>query len=1176
MCIEEFISELIKQDIKMWVEDGLLKCNAPKGLLTPDLCSKISEHKSEIIEFLKKANDITKSASVITTISREKELPLSFAQQRMWFLDQFTPGNPAYNNPIAWRINGDLNLDALKSAIKVIVSRHESLRTTFGVVDGRAFQKIAKEQGLAMPVEDISHLQDSELEDTAMKLVIEEARGPFDLTNGPLFRGRIIKIGHEDYILMLHPHHIISDGWSWSVLFNELEILYKGILRGEMPQLAPLTIQYADFAYYQRQWLQNEVLESRVSYWKNNLENTQPLLKLPLDYPRPKVLNYEGERIHTSISPVLTEKLKILSKEQGVSLFMTLLGIINVQLYMYTGSGDICVGTPTASRNMVEIENLIGLFVNTLVLRTKINEKNTFTELLHEVRDVCLGAYANQDVPFEKLVDELNVERDMSYTPLVQAMFVLQGFRESDLDLQGLKIKPYNFSRGTIRFDLEIYFWEEKDNFNGYFEYNKALFQPNTIKRMIENFHSVLNAVLQNPESSVSSLAQISDKEKNELISHFNDTTKDYAREKTIHRLFVEQVMRTPDNIAVSFDDISITYKELDESSNRLAITLREANVAKGSLVGVIIERSAEMIISVLGILKAGGAYVPIEPYLPDGRIQTVLSSLDLNCLITDSSNLKRIVELINDLPKINAVICMGDKSEKCIPFRGQIFNWKENSGESIEMVENLSDAEDIAYIIFTSGSTGTPKGVVVRHRPVINMIEWVNKTFAICENDKGLFITSLSFDLSVYDIFGILATGGTVRLVGTDDIREPARLLDIIYNEDITFWNSAPQALQQLVPFFEKARGKKSISKIKHVFLSGDWIPVTLPDKLKSVFQECEVIALGGATEATVWSNYYRVGKVEPWWPSIPYGKPIQNAKYYILDKYLRPCPFGVPGDLYIGGECLASGYINDEELTANKFVQNPFVPGEKMYKTGDLARWLEDGNMEFLGRADFQVKVRGYRVELGEIESILLKHDQVKEAFVFAKKDASGNNYLVAYYVLGRSIEDGTKRLTPDEIKGYLSKYLPGYMVPSYFAELEQMPLTSNGKLDRNALLSIENNAAKVKSQIVLPSNDIQNLIADIWKQVLNRDKVGIYDNFFDLGGNSLSIVEVNYKINKTFNKNITVLEMFRHVTIDSLADFIANEGAKQQAKQEQRIGSINQSINVLNNKLKIMRGR
>lgn len=917
----------------------------------------------------------------LQTVSRDQRLPLSFSQKRLWFLDRLVPGNAFYNIPAGVRLKGKADLRALGAAINEIVRRHETLRTTFAEADGEPFQVIAPGNDVAVPHVDLRNLSDAAGETEIVRLMKEEAQRPFDLAAGPMLRAFTLGRWEDDFVLLLTLHHIVSDGWSMGVFYRELQALYSAFSAGRPSPLAPLPIQYADFAYWQNQALQGELREAHLSFWREQLSGL-PVLELPTDRPRPRFESFRGSMVSALLDRTLVSALKAVSQRCEATLFMTILAGFKVFLARYSRQWEIVAGSAAAARNRPELEGLIGFFLNMLVLRTDLSGKPGFEAAVRRVRQVTLDAYSHQDLPFEILVDELQPERDPSRNPLCQVLLMYQNYPVEERGPEGYSLSLMKVDSGTAKFDLVLFVDDVEQGLQVKLEFNTDLFDRTTVRRALGQFEILLRSAMATPERSITELPMIDDVERHQVLAEWNDTEHRYAIAERIEELFERAAARQPNAVAVVFEDVVLSYRELDELANQLAWRLTAIGVSPGSFIAVYLERSAAMIPALLGILKAGGAYVPLEVTYPEARIEWILDRLDIRYVITQTSLLAAIGNLGAGSFK---TVCVDDASVLVTQPRNRPIQ---------PVVEN-----GMAYVIFTSGSTGTPKGVMVRHRAVVNLIDWIGREHRIGSRDRVLFVTSLCFDLSVYDVFGLLAAGGSIRVVSAADVRDPQRLLQILMTEPITFWDSAPATLQQLVPYFPATPHEIDL---RLVFLSGDWIPVGLPDDVRASFPGTKVVSLGGATEATVWSNSFPIGEVEAHWVSIPYGRPMQNARYHALDYELEPAPIGVPGDLYIAGDCLSSGY-EDAALSAEKYLPDPFPgrPGARIYKTGDLVRYRPDGNLEFLGRADQQVKVRGFRIELGEIESLLARHPVVADAVVVVREDEPGDQRLVAYAV-------------------------------------------------------------------------------------------------------------------------------------------------------------------------------
>jgi amino acid adenylation domain-containing protein/non-ribosomal peptide synthase protein (TIGR01720 family) len=935
----------------------------------------------------------TPQAPPIGRIPREGDLPLSFAQQRLWFLDQMEPGKPNLHVATTLRLAGPLHTAALAAALREVVRRHETLRTTFGARGGRPVQTIAASVSVPLSVTDLTALPRERRLGEARRQMAAAAWSPFDLARGPLLRSVLLRLGaakkkkDDEHALLLVLHHIVSDGWSTEILFAELTVLYEAFRAGRPSPLPELQVQYADFAAWQRDWLRGPVLEEQLAFWRGALgAGGFPVLDLPTDRPRPAVPAFHGARRPLRLAPEQVSALRAAGRQRGATLFMVLLAAFQTLLHRVTGQGELLVGSPVANRTRVEVERLIGMFFNLLAFRAGLADDPLFSALLARVREAALAAYLHQDLPFEKLLEELQPERHLSRTPLFQVTLVLQNAPRAAVALPELTLTPLDIGTPGANFDLNLQLTETPEGVTGWIEYRADLFDAPTVDRLAGHLQNLLTAVIQEPAQHLSRLPLLSPGERFQLVREWNDTASaclsplsrvgGSARGRgaggegpTLHGLFAAQAARTPGAPAVVAAGRTLTYAEMDRLSARLACRLRSQGVGPGEPVAVSLERSAGMVPALLGILRAGGFYVPLDPAWPAARRAAILASMNVRHLL-----------------------------ESADP----------NEGEDVEPPADEAGPEALAYVIFTSGSTGVPKGVMMQHRPVVNLIRWVNRTFAVGPGDRLLFVTSLAFDLSVYDIFGILAAGGTVRVASEAETRDPEALARILRREPVTFWDSAPAALSQVVPFLEAAGGDRS--RLRLVFLSGDWIPLPLPGAMTAAFPGARVIALGGATEAAIWSNSFAVGDLAPHWVSIPYGRPIANARYLVLDTEMEPCPIGVPGDLYIGetGDgCLSAGYAGDPELTAAKYLPDPWggEPGGRLYRTGDRARFRPDGNLEFLGRLDHQVKIRGFRIELGEIEAALLAHPAVRDAVAVALNDPedgpNGEKRLVAYVV-------------------------------------------------------------------------------------------------------------------------------------------------------------------------------
>jgi amino acid adenylation domain-containing protein/FkbM family methyltransferase len=980
MTANALLSRLRSLDIKIWAENGELCCNAPKGALTAEVRTALNAHKAEILVMLSQASALRQEAP-LRRLSRDGDVPLSFAQQRLWFIDQLEPGSALYNVPTAWRIRGKMRVALLQQCFNEIVQRHEVLRTRFKALDGRPVQEIAPAVMVTLPLVDLTDRREAEREDEALRLISEEARRPFDLVTGPLLRVLLVRLTAEDHVVLVTLHHIVSDGWSMGILCRELSMLYNAKCNSRAPYLEDLPVQYGDFAQWQREWLQERVLESQVTYWKERLANL-PKLQLPTDRPRAALPSHRGERRSIVLANSLCEALKVLSQNEQVSLFMTLLAAFNILLSRYSGQYDIAIGTAIAGRNRVEIEPLIGFFVNTLVLRTDLAGDPTFRELLSRVRDTALDAYAHQDLPFEKLVEEMSPERNLAYAPLSQVMFGFQNFPESALEMSGCFAQPMDVNSGTAKFDLSCQMSRESYGIRCRLEYATDLFVPETIARMLGHFQRLLEAIVANPGQRISELEILTEAERHQLLSEWNDTQTEYPRDKSIPELFEEQVEETPDRIAVVFEGQQLTYRQLNQRANQVAHHLRSRGAGPDVLVGLCIERSLEMVIGLLGILKAGGAYVPLDPAYPPERLQFLLEDSRPKILLARRPLAERLLRFEVDVVYLDA---------HCEGF-DQV-NMTNPAGERL--------GESSAYVIYTSGSTGRPKGVMVEHRQLLNYTNDITRRLNIEGGCSFAMVQPLMFDSTVTVLFSSLLTGGSLHIVSKERSADPDALATYFQRYPIDVLKITPSHLAALQAF---SRPEQFMPR-RCLVIGGEESRWEWVQSLRTIAPKCEIINHYGPTETTVGVLTCRVADIvnRSDMSKTPLGHPLANTRTFILDCWLKAVPVGIPGELYIGGDNVTRGYLKQPALTAERFVPDPFSgkPGSRLYKTGDRARYLSDGNIEFLGRADHQIKIRGYRVEPGEIEAVLKEHPDVREAVVLARDDGGSEKRLIGYVV-------------------------------------------------------------------------------------------------------------------------------------------------------------------------------
>ncbi|HHM8656671.1 TPA: non-ribosomal peptide synthase/polyketide synthase [Pseudomonas aeruginosa] len=1028
---------------------------------------------------------------------------LSYAQQRMWFLWHLEPQSGAYNLPSAVRLNGPLDRQALECAFASLVQRHETLRTVFPRGADDSLAQAPLQRPLEVAFEDCSGLPEAEQEARLREEAQRESLQPFDLCEGPLLRVRLIRLGEERHVLLLTLHHIVSDGWSMNVLIEEFSRFYSAYATGAEPGLPALPIQYADYALWQRSWLEAGEQERQLEYWRGKLGERHPVLELPTDHPRPAVPSYRGSRYEFSIEPALAEALRGTARRQGLTLFMLLLGGFNILLQRYSGQTDLRVGVPIANRNRAEVEGLIGLFVNTQVLRSVFDGRTSVATLLAGLKDTVLGAQAHQDLPFERLVEAFKVERSLSHSPLFQVMYNHQPL-VADIEaldsVAGLSFGQLDWKSRTTQFDLSLDTYEKGGRLYAALTYATDLFEARTVERMARHWQNLLRGMLENPQASVDSLPMLDAEERGQLLEGWNATAAEYPLQRGVHRLFEEQVERTPTAPALAFGEERLDYAELNRRANRLAHALIERGIGADRLVGVAMERSIEMVVALMAILKAGGAYVPVDPEYPEERQAYMLEDSGVELLLSQS-HLK--LPLAQGVQRIDL--------DRGAP-------WFEDYSEANPDIH--LDGENLAYVIYTSGSTGKPKGAGNRHSALSNRLCWMQQAYGLGVGDTVLQKTPFSFDVSVWEFFWPLMSGARLVVAAPGDHRDPAKLVALINREGVDTLHFVPSMLQAFLQDEDVA----SCTSLKRIVCSGEALPADAQQQVFAKLPQAGLYNLYGPTEAAIDVTHWTC--VEEGKDAVPIGRPIANLACYILDGNLEPVPVGVLGELYLAGQGLARGYHQRPGLTAERFVASPFVAGERMYRTGDLARYRADGVIEYAGRIDHQVKLRGLRIELGEIEARLLEHPWVREAAVLAVD----GKQLVGYVVL--ESEGGDWR---EALAAHLAASLPEYMVPAQWLALERMPLSPNGKLDRKALPAPEVSVAQAGYSA--PRNAVERTLAEIWQDLLGVERVGLDDNFFSLGGDSIVSIQVVSRARQA-GLQLSPRDLFQHQNIRSLA--------------------------------------
>ena len=1031
-------------------------------------------------------------------------IQLSFSQQRQLFLELLDRGTAVNNLSVFIELSGRLDLETLEKSANLIFARHDVLRTRYSFGQGLPAPEVITNYLFTLPIVDLQQYDLKESEATAHQLAEEDVLKPFNLTQAPLLRLKLFAINPEKHLLLLVVHHTIADGWSLGVFLRELIFYYRSISSEDSGQLAALLIQYTDFAHWQIDEEREKKWYASMRYWKKQLDGDLPVLELPTDQPRGARQTFSGGTHRFVLDPEIVKALEAFNRTEDVTLFMTLVTVFCILLYRYSSQRDVLIGTPVANRDLPELEHLIGVFINTIVLRTNVSGDPSFRELLKQVRDVSLGAYAHQNLPFEKLVEELKPQRDLSRTPLFQVAFNLQNSPMPKLEIPGVEIKFVDIDRGVSQFDLTLMITKLGEKCHASVEYNSDLFQSSTISGMFDSYQLLLKDAIDQPNQPISRLPLIREEELHKLIFGLNDTAFEYPRKKNVHQLFEEQAEKSPEAQAVVYDDTSISYRALNHRANALARHLHEIGVDPGTRVGILMEKSLEIPEALLGVLKSGGVYVPIYNAIPIERLKFIVKDAHIKVILTNT---------------------------KLSPLKGydvRIVNMKEEKFLSTYEGSNLSTRitpHDLAYIIYTSGSTGRPKGVMIQHLPLINFLWSMRDSPGFRKGDVLLAVTSISFDIAALELFLPLVSGGTVVIASRAMMNNPILLGQAIERYQVDVMQATPATWQLLLDTGWK--GKTGLKAL----CGGDTLTKSLAHKLLDHVES--LWNMYGPTETTIWSS---IGQIHKNGNPITIGKPINNTQLYILDCDLQAVPKGVFGELHIGGDGLALGYLNQHHLSEEKFIPDCFSSkaGARLYKTGDLARYLSDYSIEHLGRKDFQVKIHGHRIELGEIETVLTQYRCIREAIAISRTEPSGEKRIVVYYVP-----------TPDEfpkvseLRAFISKSLPAYMVPAVFIQLKSFPLTANGKIDRSSL-PVPEDGQKL-NEYVAPRNEKEKILVRIWQDSLDIEQVGIHDNFFDLGGASIQSLEIVAKAN-TFGLRFNVEAIFEYQTIAALAEQIS----------------------------------
>jgi amino acid adenylation domain-containing protein len=1099
----DFLSHLRGLDIHISVQDDRLACSAPKGILNAELTAELKARKPEILEFLRTSAHSSVSNTPIVPAHRDGQLTPSLAQQRLWFLEQFDQDSTAYNMPFGLRFRGVLDQDALRRGFQEVIRRHEILRTRLINVNGVPKGTVQPASDWNLEVRSLLETPALQREDELKRIVDEEVRRKFDLTRDVLARACLVELGAEDHALIVTIHHIAADGQSVAIFTSELTHLYDAFHSGQVSPLPDLSLQYSDYADWHRQLVDNGIFESELLYWRKQLGGPLPVTEIPTDRPRHATMTYRGAVGRQMLDADIHQALRGFATAGKTSTFVVLMAALKILLFRYTSQSDVIVGSATAGRGRKELEGIMGLFINNLVLRTDLSGQPTGEDVIARVRDTVLNAFANENVTLDRLLDVLKPDRELNRSPLFQVMFILHNGSKTWPKLPGLTIEPLDFDPGTSRYDFTIEAFEDEDHkLQLVWQYNTDLFDSSTIERMQQSYVQILEQLMAQPQLPISKFQVLSPAEQRQLVAPVERTV---YPDLCIHEWFAQQAERTPGATAVVCGGEQLSYREVQEHANRLANRLRAMGVGPGVIAALCLNRSVNMVVAVLAVLTAGGAYVPLDPEYPSERLEYMLSDSGARVLVTEES----LLNLLPTLP-LPSVCLDRDRS-------------------SLRMEHSTAPAtgalpNHLAYVIYTSGSTGKPKGVEVAHRSVVNLLAFMQRQLGVGPQDRLLAVTTLSFDIAGLELFLPLVCGAQVILATRDAVWNGATLADLIQQSGATMMQATPVTWRLLLD-----AGWAGSPDFK-ILCGGEALPLELAKRLLATGGE--LWNLYGPTETTIWSTVHRMDDCGG---LVPIGKPIANTEAFVLDANRELTPVGVAGELYLGGDGLARGYLGRAELTAEKFVTHPFRPGDRLYRTGDLVRWLADGNLEYLGRLDHQLKLRGYRIELGEIEVALEQQPDIQQAAVVLHLDTLGEQRLTAYLVTR-----GDASIDPSALREALSHKLPSYMVPSALVRLNELPLTPNKKVDRKTLAA-RPFEVPVSSVYVPPRTNAEQKVAAIWQELLRTERIGVSDNFFDLGGYSLLVVQLQSRLLQQFQKELSLVELFQHPTVASQASLI-----------------------------------